>query len=232
MEPATDSLYIKTNADSSNINSKRTLLYAASRLFDPLGWVAPSVIIAKMLLQKLWLTNISWDEPLRDDVKREWSEFANQLSSLEKITFPRWIGTTSIKNSMSELHAFCDASEKAYAAVVYLRTQQNDGTIVTYLLIAKTRVAPKKKVTLPRLELCAAVLASKLVASISSITGISKMHMWSDSLITLDWIRAHPSKWKTFVANRESEIQTTIPSATWHYVPSKENSADCASRGL
>ncbi|KMQ91672.1 gag-pol protein [Lasius niger] len=131
-------------------------------------------------------------------------------------------------------HGFADASERAYATVVYLRTESSSGEVEVRLAAAKTKVAPLKQVTLPRLELCAAALLARLVAHIHSILGTRKasLHLWSDSTVALGWIRAHPASWKTYVANRLSEIQTSLPDACWHHVPGRDNPADCASRGL
>lgn len=230
--PVKDRFLIKTNFIGIEVNSKRTLLSAASRLFDPLGWVAPCVIIAKILLQKLWLARwLSWDEPLPVSIKKAWSTFESNLVTLEQVSLPRWIGTHHSSAAKRELHGFSGATERAYAAVVYLRSELPDGTYTIHLLAAKSRVAPVKKVTLPRLELCGAVLVSKLAAQIQGILKINEVHLWSDSQIALAWIRGDPSRWKSFVANRVAEILTII-SAAWRYVPSKDNPADCASRGL
>lgn len=153
------------------------------------------------------------------------------MISLERIRVSRWL-TGDAANCCCEVHGFADASERAYAAVVYLRTR-NGNKVETRLIAAKTKVAPLKQVTLPRLELCAAALLTKLVAHLIRVLGLSApIHLWSDSTVALGWIQAHPASWKTYVANRVSEIQTTLPDACWHHIPGKDNPADCASRGL
>lgn len=101
-------------------------------------------------------------------------------------------------------------------------------------MTARTKVAPIKPVTLPRLELCAAALLARLVVRARGVLrmGDAPVHLWSDSTVALGWIRGHPATWKTYVANRVSEIQTSLPEAIWHHVPGRDNPADCASRGL
>ena len=132
-----------------------------------------------------------------------------------------------------EVHGFADASERAYAAVLYLRIKDKDSW-QTILLTAKTKVAPIKQVTLPRLELCAAALLARLAIHVRTTLGFEKtpLHCWTDSTVALGWIRGHPTRWKTYVANRVAEIQITAPDALWHHIPGKDNPADCASRGL
>ncbi|XP_029175532.1 uncharacterized protein LOC114943993 [Nylanderia fulva] len=133
-----------------------------------------------------------------------------------------------------EVHGFADASERAYAAVVYLRTRGVEGERRVFLLQAKTKVAPAQPVSLPRLELCAAALLAKLTAHVVKVMDIASapLHLWSDSTVTLAWIQSHPSRWKTYVANRVADIQRRLPNAQWHHVSGAENPADCASRGL
>ncbi|XP_071628423.1 uncharacterized protein [Temnothorax longispinosus] len=131
------------------------------------------------------------------------------------------------------LHGFCDASEKAYGAVLYLRSTTSSGIHIVRLVCSKTRVAPIKRLTLPRLELSAAALLGKLYKStIKSIRiNLDEEFFWSDSTITLHWIQTSPHKLKTFVANRVSQIQESTKHGKWRHVPSQDNPADALSRG-
>lgn len=133
-----------------------------------------------------------------------------------------------------EIHGFCDASQKAYAAVLYVRVILRSGEIKVTLVAAKTKVPRLKKVTLPRLKLCAAVLFNQLYESIVKVisSSVDKVMLWSDSQIVLSWIRSERHKFKAFVANRVAQIQSILSSHVWHHVSGKDNPANAASRGI
>lgn len=232
--PNRDSFSFKINVQHSNTTySKRNLLSEISKVFDPLGWVSPSTIVLKLLFQKLWSLKIEWDDELPPAVKLEWTKLKQNLPHLENIQIPRYMGLS--KNiSEVEIHGFCDASELAYAAVVYLRVISFDGHISTCLVVAKTRVAPIRQISLPRLELCGAGLLVNLMKFVSTNLDYPQVSMygWTDSKIVLAWLSDLPRRWKTFVANRVAEIIDVLPRSYWNHVISKENPADCASRGL
>ena len=229
--PKTDSFHFRIMLDPcTKVNTKRSLLSEASKLFDPLGWLAPTLIISKMMFQKLWLEVLSWDDPLPVHIQKEWDGFRGTLHLLEKISVERWIGTTDLLSC--ELHGFSDASEQAYGAVVYVKTVDSSNKVTTRLLVAKSRVAPIKQVSLPRLELCGAVLLSKIMKIAKDTLKINKMYAWTDSSIVLDWLQDRPNKWKCFVANRVSIIHEVLEGNIWRHVSSKQNPADAISRGV
>ncbi|XP_018401614.1 PREDICTED: uncharacterized protein LOC108778819 [Cyphomyrmex costatus] len=212
--------------------TKRSLLSNASRLFDPLGWLAPVTVLAKLIIQSTWMQQLGWDDPLRDEEAAAWTSLRDQLPLIEDVRVPRWMHIDS-PGVKVEVHGFSDASERAYGAAVYLRALSDEGITIS-LVMARTKVAPLKRVSLPRLELCAASLLSKLATHVASTLGLSgiETHLWTDSTVVLAWIRGHPAKWTTYVANQVAEIQRTMSNVTWHHVPGRENPADCASRGL
>ncbi|KAL0882691.1 hypothetical protein ABMA27_001114 [Loxostege sticticalis] len=212
--------------------TKRTIIADISRLFDPLGWIAPTIITAKIFIQRLWLAGVGWDDKLSTELIEEWNTYRKTLMELTKIKIPRWLGNTS-DDVYIELHGFCDASKFAYSAVIYCRIKKTSGEIEVSLLNAKTRVAPIKQVSIPRLELCGAVLLMRLLVETANVLNIHKdrIKAWTDSTIVLGWLNSHPSKWKTFVANRTSEILTNMDSSQWFHVSTKHNPADLASRG-
>ncbi|XP_022835494.1 uncharacterized protein LOC111362949 [Spodoptera litura] len=212
--------------------TKRKIISEISRLFDPLGWLAPTIILAKIYIQKLWLAGLEWDQEVPSNLEKEWNTYQKNLTSVVQLRVPRWIHTGS-NNVKTELHGFSDASKQAYAAVVYLRVIDDLGRIHTSLITSKTKVAPIKQMSIPRLELCGAVLVCKLISKVGDVMGISKddWHVWTDSEVVLAWLNGHPSRWKCFVANRVSEILTTLDTSHWAHVSTNENPADCASRG-
>lgn len=212
--------------------TKRNIIADIARLFDPLGWVAPVIIVAKIIIQKLWLTGIKWDEEVPESLLKEWMTYREGLKFLEQIKIPRHLGCT-VNDTQIELHGYSDASQVAYAAVVYVRTVGADGVHVK-LVAAKTKVAPIKQVSIPRLELCGAVLLAKLLAEVGTIMEVPKNNWvaWTDSTVVLAWLNSHPSRWKTFIANRVTMIMGTLEPHQWNHVSSKSNPADVASRGL
>ena len=176
--------------------TRRLVLSKIAKIFDPLGLLSPVTVNVKIFMQSLWLLHLEWDTPLAPSEADYWMRFLSELPALNHIAVPRWLGLQPT-SQQRELHGFADASEQAYAAVIYLRVVEPDGTIHTQLVTAKTKVAPLKKISLPRLELCAAVLLTNLMAltceSLSLSLKETAIHLWSDSTITLAWIQGHPS---------------------------------------
>lgn len=213
--------------------TKRRILSDVAKLFDPSGWLAPVTITAKIILQSLWLTGLDWDDTLPESITQTWTNYRTQLPSIEQISISRWIGTTA-KSKSIQLHTFCDASQQAYAAVVYLRVVNEKGEISIHLLAAKTKVAPIKPISLARLELCGAVLASRLVDRMQQDLQLpdAELFAWTDATIVLAWLKGHPHRWTTFIANRVTEIHQTIRNSAWNHVNGADNPADCASRGI
>ena len=216
-------------------STKRSVLSRIARTFDPLGWISPVVVQAKIILQSLWLLKISWDQQLLIDLVERWSNWVSELHLISEIEIPRWTGftlqTQTVEIQTVEIHGFADASKLAYGAVLYMRLIQNAKAILS-LQVAKLKVAPVKTLSIPRLELCAALLLTRLTHNFysTSTMSIANVHLWTDSADVLFWLKDHPSRWNVFVANRCSEIHTLMPNAYWHHVRSKDNPADIVSR--
>ena len=229
--PHLDSFYFNLKLETlTEPVTRRSVLSLTAKLFDPLGWISPVIVTLKIFMQSLWLLTKEWDQELPLQQVEYWRECYASLSALSNLKIPRWIGLSSISQPC-EFHCFADASKAAYAGVVYLRVLSNKP--VVFLLGSKTKVAPIKTLSIPRLELCAVQLAAKLTHHFIDHLGLSsaKVHIWSDSKDVLYWLRENPSKWPTFVANRCADITTMLPDAARHHIPSADNPADIASRG-
>ncbi|XP_039310735.1 uncharacterized protein LOC120358921 [Solenopsis invicta] len=219
--------------DNQSAVFKRVILSEVSRLFDPLGLLGPIIVLAKLILQELWQLGIHWDESVPQNLHSRWLKFNSQLSSINQICIPRCVKLDTNPQSI-QIHGFCDASEKAYGAAIYFRTKLGNDAYHIELLCSKSRVAPLKAVSLPRLELLAAVLLARLVKKVDTAFSLSDVQtfLWSDSTIVLNWIVSPSRKWSTFVANRISEIQGATNPSSWRHIRSPENPADILSRGL
>ncbi|XP_043464547.1 uncharacterized protein LOC122499986 [Leptopilina heterotoma] len=230
--PASDEFHYKVSFTASSQPTKRTVASEIAKLFDPLGWLAPFILKSKLLLQNCWLASLDWDEVLPINLSSEWVEFQQQLQQLNLVKIPRWIQTES-DNSTWELHGFSDASERAYSAALYIVHRSPVNGSHSNLIIAKTKLAPVKAISLPKLELCGATLLAKLTSVVTEkLKFTNPTYYWSDSQIVLSWLQGHPSRWKPFVANRVSEIHSLAKEIPWRHVPSKDNPADCATRGF
>ncbi|XP_046145767.1 uncharacterized protein LOC114882057 [Osmia bicornis bicornis] len=231
-DSANDSISYEVKTQISNLHvTKRFITSEIAKIYDPLGLLGPVIIVAKMLLQKIWTIKVDWDESLPMDIHTEWKQFQMQLPLLNNTVFRR--RTVIDAPTKIELHGFCDASERAYGACVYLRSTDKHGHTNLELLLAKSKVAPLKTQSIPRLELCGALLLTKLHDIIKKALHI-KIHrsiFWTDSTIVLHWLRTSPHTLKTFVANRVSEIQVRTNVRDWRHVPTADNPADLISRG-
>lgn len=231
-DPQEDCFHFRVRLLPQPILTKRGILSEASRLFDPLGLLSPVIVQIKVFFQNLWIENLDWDDQLPAKLSEEWMKLRNNLLHVENIKIQRYIKTTS--SDCLELHGFSDASKEAYSAVVYGRIRKSTGENITVLLSSKTKVSPVKQLSIPRLELCGALLLKNLLMTVKETmrTKIDKMYAWTDSTIVLDWLSAHPKHWNTFIGNRTSEILTNMSREQWNHVRSEENPADCASRGM
>ncbi|XP_075170134.1 uncharacterized protein LOC142242443 [Haematobia irritans] len=211
--------------------TKRTILSLSSSLFDPLGFLAPLIIKAKIILQELWILNIGWDESVPQDLHTAWMNLVHDFELLPALQISRYCLSP---NPMSiQLHGFCDSSIRAYGCCLYIRVKTMSGKVHSQLYTAKSRVAPTKRKSLPNLELCGAQLLSRLYMKTRNILNIPKssVFLWTDSQIVLHWLKQHSSTLSVFVGNRISEIQDSTSGCNWRHVPSSLNPADIVSRG-
>ncbi|XP_037932179.1 uncharacterized protein LOC119666974 [Teleopsis dalmanni] len=212
---------------SQQIN-KRTVLSTIARFYDPIGLIGPIITKAKIFMQTLWKHKLHWDESLPQALYSAWIELRSQLTIISSFKFPRYV---LMPNSKVQIHGFCDASLSAYGACIYIRCERS-GAFDSHLLCSKSKVAPLKTLTVPKLELSAALLLSELIDMVvKTINFTCDFHCWSDSMVVLSWIREQPSNFNVFVSNRISKIQTLTCGMNWHHVPTSMNPADILSRG-
>ena len=219
------------------VPTKRVVLSVMARLFDPLGFLTPFVMTSKCLFQELWQLGLQWDDPLPSASSEAFCRWLNGLELLKDFRIPRCYSEATWRESRAavELHSFSDASPKGYGAAVYIRVPLGEGSYAVSLVMAKGRVAPLKQISLPRLELLGCLIAARLLVFVRKalrLPDVTPCYCWSDAMIALAWIRASPRKWKQFVANRVTEIQSLTSPSSWSHVSSADNPADLTTRGL
>ena len=188
----------------------------------------------KCLFQTLCVENVDWDTELSGKSLNSWNSLLRDLLAIKSIRTPRCYFTRSSPISTHQIHGFSDASEKAYSAVVYLRTEYQDGTVEVNLISSKTRVAPLKRQSIPRLEMLGANILARLVNTIlkalSALIDDPEVFLWTDSYTTLCWIINYKT-WKQYVQRRVTEIRQLTSEKHWHFCPGELNVVDLPSRG-
>ena len=213
--------------------TKRGLLATTASLYDPLGLVAPVFLIPKLIQQELCKRELDWDDSIPENFSSEFCKWRDETTTLSVLQINRCFQDGPSASSDKELHIFTDASESAYGACAYLKVTSDTGVHVS-LVMGKSRVAPLKSISIPRLELTAATVGAKLSKFLLDeldIVNIS-VHFWTDSMTVLRYLRNVSTRFKIFVAHRVQQIQDLSDVNQWNYVPSEKNPADLASRGV
>jgi hypothetical protein len=216
--------------------TKRNVVSVVGRFYDPIGFLAPVVLRFKLLFQRLCVNKMDWDQPLANSLLDKWNALVHDLQTEIQISIPRCYFHDAEGDLISTtLCGFCDASTKAYAAVVYLRVETVCGIRVQFI-VSKTRVAPTQELTIPRLELLSALLLARLITVVSDdlklILPQFDLKCYTDSTVALYWIRGTEKDWKPFVNNRVTEIRNHVPPECWSHCPGLSNPADLPSHGL
>ncbi|XP_003724582.2 uncharacterized protein LOC100890015 [Strongylocentrotus purpuratus] len=215
--------------------TKRGMLSIISSVYDPLGFVSPVILTAKQLLQDLCRLKIGWDDEIPAKQMKLWQGWLEELPMLSEYKIERCLRPASYEQAESiSLHHFADASEVGYGTVSYLRMENSEGETRCSFLLSKSRVAPLKQVSIPRMELTAASVAVKIDQVIKRELEIpvKRTYFWTDSQTVLRYIHNSTARFQTFVANRLAVIQDGSSPDQWHYVKSSLNPADAGSRGL
>lgn len=233
---ATDTLGYHYRPIEHEALTMRTAYQVLASQYDPLGFILPFTTRAKVIIQQLWAKKRDWDDPdLPPTLKAAWISWESELEYLRTVSIPRCyltaFTTTTAEQNIS-LHVFCDASEKAYGAVAYFAVQSDSDIHVSFIM-ARSRVAPKRQQSMPRLELCAALAGAQLAKLVRNemTLSISQTILWTDSLTVLEWIQSDSCRYKVFVGTRVSEIQELSDHRSWRYVNTQDNPADDITRG-
>lgn len=241
----TDNLTFKVKADLAKMTTldgaipeqtkltKRKILSNIARIYDPIGIAAAFIIRAKIGMQRLWQKGYEWDQELPLDDCQEWYKLFQEFEKLNDVTFPRCV-TPKDSFGKPELCIFADASREAFGTCAYLRWQTTKQEYDVRFIAAKSRVAPLKELTIPRLELQAAVLAARLYKTIQEECRIQfeRVIFFTDSTIVYSWIRSQARGFKPFVSVRIGEIQSISDPCQWRHIPGEFNVADDVSRGV
>ncbi|XP_076065278.1 uncharacterized protein LOC143039289 [Oratosquilla oratoria] len=219
--------FVSKGAQTQNV-TRQVMLSQLASTYDPLCIILPIIVPAKILFQEATRLKISWDEIIPRSLCQKWLKLIASLNEIPRCVFPLELNCCT-----SELHHFCDASEVAFGACTYIRTINQDGKVHVALLSSKARVAPIRGITIPRLEVSAAVEAAKLDAVVRRELDIPllKSNFWYDSTIVLAYIQNETGRFRTFVANRVTLIRQVSEANQWHHVSGEDNPADLLSRG-
>ena len=215
--------------------TRRGILSSISSIYDPLGMAAPVILKGKRILQELCRNNADWDHDIPDEYKTRWMEWKSSLPDLERFKMDRTLKPENFGAiANSQIHNFSDASLTGFGQVSYLRLTNEKGQIKCSFLMGKARLAPLKDVTIPRLELNAAVLSVRIGTRLKEELEekVDECFYWTDSSTVLKYLHNRKNRYKTFVANRIQMITDNTLPTQWRYVRSSENPADDASRGL
>ncbi|XP_070067097.1 uncharacterized protein [Drosophila virilis] len=213
------------------IPTKREFLSLIMSTFDPLGFLSCLMITGKLLMREIWRRNVQWDEPLPDEIARAFSKWFQDMNNVEGFRSSRhYFGPTPVR--AIQLHVFVNASQSAFAAVTYLRVTYDNNDVRVCFVCARTKCAPMKTMSIPRLELQADVIGTRLIDTVKKehSIAISDAIPWTDSKTVLRWIGSTHRRYKQFVANRVGEILETTKVSQWRWVPTAENAADDATR--
>ena len=216
--------------NSQNISiskiTKRLFLQIMASVFDPLGMLCPFILEAKSIIQKLWINELSWDEEVLGEQEKTAKKWLADLGNLDKIRVPRCLCPVKEPIQFS-IHVFCDASEMAYGTVLYSRCILKDNVMCNFLL-AKSKIAPLNTLSIPRLELLAAVKGAEMATKVAKSLHVEKtnIHFWSDSFDVLAWIKNRTKVFGAFVRDKVGKIHSSSLPEQWKYIPSDENPAD------
>ena len=215
--------------------TRRGMLSTVASIYDPLGFIAPFILQGRVMLQRVCEENLSWDQAIPASIQKDWDCWKTDVMNLNNLAIPRCIKPCNFGSAIKvEVHHFSDASLRGYGQCSYLRLKNAQNQIHCSLLTAKAKVSPLKSTTVPRLELQAAVLSTRVAQILSKELDYKDLEhfFWTDSKVVLGYIQNESARFHIFVANRVEQIRQVSNPSQWRYVPTQINPADHASRGL
>ncbi|XP_055542601.1 uncharacterized protein LOC129728208 [Wyeomyia smithii] len=235
-QPCSDEFHFSYQPTEILQSTKRIILSQIASLFDPLGLLSPIIVKAKLVMQRMWELKVAWDATPPGELTKGWLVLVQKFSLLNSFQIPRRV--IDMRNwSRLYLHGYCDASDVAMGACIYIRSVSDDNRTSSHLLCSKSKLAPigNNRMTIPRLELRAAAILARLMSNVRealSSTAFHEIRAFSDSKVVLAWLAGGAARWKTFVANRVAEISSHLPYINWAHVGTLDNPADLVSRGV
>ena len=217
-------------------STRRGILSTVSSIYDPLGFLAPFILLGKQLLQILCRDGYDWDSKVPEDIQDKWFVWKSEALKLDQLHIERCVKPKDFGRVVkSELHHFTDASSlTGYGTCSYLRQTNEEGQVYTSLVMGKSRVVPLKKITVPRLELTAAVVAVNIGTFLIRELKLEspQVYYWTDSKVVLGYVKNTTKRFHVFVANRIEHIRNHTNPEQWKHIKGTENPADIASRGI
>ena len=211
--------------------TKRNILRVAASFYDPMGLISPITARVKIIFQLLCKDRLSWDENVPEKISHVWEELLRDLETLNAVRIPRFV--CALDEELLQIHGFCDSSKQAYCAAVYFRKVTSQGVEVR-LMAAKTRVAPIKELSIPKLELLSCVLLTELLKIIFNALNFCTLNYdlfcWTDSEVALCWLKGNNKCWKPWVENRVVKCRSVVAKEKWYHVSGKKNPADVPTR--
>ncbi|XP_070854642.1 uncharacterized protein [Drosophila suzukii] len=212
------------------VPTKREYLSLLMSTFDPVV-LCCLMTTAKLLLTEIWRQKIQWDEPLPEEIGKAFAAWRREMDAVGQFQCPRhYFGHGAVRTT--ELRVFVDESQSAFAAVAYWRVTYEDDNVLVSFVCAKTKCAPMRTMSIPRLELQAAVLGTRLMNTVKEEHSVdtSETVLWTDSKTVLRWIGSTHRRYKQFVGNRVAEILESSKVSQWRWVPTADNAAGDATR--
>ena len=205
--------------------TRRGILGTISSIYDPLGLAGPFILKGRKILQQITMENSSWDEDISPEMRSAWEKWRVELHTLQDLQTKRCYKPSSFKVVSSSLHNFSDASDYGYGQASYLRQVSEEGGICVSLVMGKSRVVPSKPTTVPRMELVAALVSSKVAAMLQEELDIGNLSRsyWVDSRVVLGYICNDVRRFRTFVANRVKKIRKLTEKGQWSYISTDSN---------